>query len=269
MAKFVIIGILLIYTVVKITGRIRRRLKDKDTNENNFNDFVDFTLLSGTLFLTLAFLLSDIAISKASARYLTPVIVYGLILAFRNIPEVIYKSKYYDRISFKIIGAVIIIVYASSFIYAALTPIPKSPERALGKWLLKRHLTYGYGSYFDSQVITLMTDGKARVRPVFAPSGRLIQYKWLSRRGWYRKKGFFVLYSKNFIYGSVNKESIIDTFGKPSAVYTEDFQGTIGRAYGRTDGKYTMPPYVIMVYKDGIRIDGTHGKHSNKHKAIR
>jgi hypothetical protein len=267
MAKFVIIGILLTYIAVKITGRIERRLKDKDANENNFNDFVDFTLLSGTVFLTCAFLLSDIAIDKASARYLTPIVVYGLILAFRNIPGMI--SKYYDRLAFKIISAVIITIYASSFIYASLTPIPKSPERALGKWLLKRHLTYGYGSYWDSHVITLMTDGRVKVRPVFAPFGRLMQYKWLSKRGWYRKKGFFVIYSKNFIYGGVGKDSVIETFGKPSAVYTEDFQGTIGRAYGLSAGKNSTPPYVIMVYKGGIRIDGKHRKHSSKHKTIR
>jgi hypothetical protein len=217
------------------------------------------------MFLTAAFLLSDIALSKASARYLTPAAVYGLILALRNIPGAV--SKYYERISFKIIGAIIIVVYASSFIYAALTPIPKSQFRPLAYWLEKHDLKYGYGSYFDSGIITLMSDNKIKVRQVVSGmNGKIVQYKWVSNKNWYKKNAVFVIYSEHFIYGGINKYSVISTFGKPSKVYVEDFQGTIGRAYGRPDGKYTMPPYVIMVYKNGIRIDGKEDRNVKKGK---
>ncbi len=275
LTKFLIIGLVLIYTAYAITVKFKKRLEEtntnKDNSENNFINFIDLTLLFGIMFLTAAFLLSDIALSKASARYLTPAVVYGLILALRNIPEVV--SKYYERISFKIIGAIIIVVYASSFIYAALTPIPKSPFRPLGNWLEKHGLKYGYGSYFDSGIITLMSDNKIKVRQVVSGmNGKIVQYKWVSNKNWYKKNAVFVIYSEHFIYGGIDKGSVINTFGKPSRVYVEDFQGTIGRAYGRPDGKYTMPPYVIMVYKNGIRIDekedrnGKKGKHA-KHGA--
>ncbi len=268
LAKFVIVGSVLICTAYAITVKFKKRLKETNTNkdkpENNFINFIDLTLLFGIMFLTAAFLLSNIALSKASARYLTPAAVYGLILAFRNIPGAV--SKYYERISFKIIGAIIIVVYTSSFIYAALTPIPKSPFRPLGNWLLRHKLTYGYGSYWDLGIITLMTKGKVNVRQVYAPYNKIIQYKWLSKTDWYKKKGFFVIYTKNFIYGNVNRESIINTFGKPSKVYTEDFQGTIGKVYGGRAGKNSMPPYVIMVYKNGIRIDGKEDRNVKKGK---
>ena len=254
MAKFIIIGTVFIFLFYKIAARFLKKPTGEEGGRLNFNDFIDLTLLFGIIFLSAAFLLSNIALSKASARYLAPVIVYGLILAFRNIPAPV--SKYYDRISFKIIGAVIIVVYTSSFIYAALTPIPKSPFRPLGKWLFKHNLTYGYGSYWDLGVITLMTKGKVKIRQVYAPYNKVTQYKWLSKTSWYKKKGFFVIYTKNFIYGNISKETIINTFGKPFQVYTEDFQGTIGKIYGGRAGKNSMPPYVIMVYKKGIRIDG-------------
>ena len=277
LAKFVIVGSVLIYTAYAITVKFKKSLKETNTNtntninankerpENNFINFIDLTLLFGIILLTAAFLLSDIALSKASARYLTPAAVYGLILAFRNIPGAV--SKYYERVSFKIIGAIIIVVYTSSFIYAALTPIPKSPFRPLACWLKKHGLKYGYGSYFDSGVITLMSDNKIKVRQALSGiNGKIVQYKWVSNENWYKKKAVFVIYSEHFICGGIDKDSVINTFGKPSKLYVEDFQGTIGKAYGRPDGKYTMPPYVIMVYKNGIIIDGKKDKNVRKGK---
>ena len=269
LAKFVIAWSVLIYMAYVITVKFKKRLKETNINEdkpeNNFINFIDLTLLFGILFLTAAFLFSDIALSKASARYLTPVIVYWLILAFRNIPAAV--SKYYKRVSFKIIGAIIIVVYSSSFIYAALTPIPKTPFRPLVYWLEKHGLKYGYGSYFDSGVITLTSDNKIKVRQVVSGiNGKIVQYKWVSNENWYKNNAFFVIYSEHFIYGGIDKTSVINTFGKPSKVYVEDFQGTIGKAYGRPDGKYTMPPYVIMVYKNGIRIDGKKNRNVKKGK---
>lgn len=219
-------------------------------------DFIDFTLSAAVIFLSAAFLLSDIAISRASARYLTPVAVYALILSFRIVPGYIFK--YIEKTKFKIVAAFIIVVYAAAFINQAMYPIPKSPFRPLGKWLLKHHLNYGYGSYCDAGIITLMTDGKVKVRQAQfngSNSDKLTQYKWLSKTGWYKKKGFFVIYSEHFIYGRINKRLIIKEFGKPSKIYIEDFQGTIGRAYGRPAGKNTMPPYVILIYNKGISID--------------
>ncbi len=219
-------------------------------------DFIDFTLSAAVIFLSAAFLLSDIAISRASARYLTPVAVYALILSFRIVPGYIFK--YIEKTKFKIVAAFIIVVYMAAFINQAMYPIPKSPFRPLGKWLLKHHLNYGYGSYCDAGIITLMTDGKVKVRQTLfnsSYSDKLVQYKWLSKTGWYKKKGFFVIYSEHFIYGSINKRLIIKEFGKPGKIYIEDFQGTIGRAYGRPAGKNTMPPYVILIYNKGINID--------------
>ena len=269
LAKFVIAGLVLIYTAYVMTVKFKKMLKETNINEdkpeNNFINFIDLTLLFGILFLTAAFLFSDIALSKASARYLTPAAVYGLILAFRNIPAAV--SKYYERVSFKIIGAIIIVVYSSSFIYAALTPIPKSPFKPLTYWLKKHDLKYGYGSYFDSGVITLTSDNKIKVRQALSGiNGKIVQYKWVSNKNWYKKNAFFVIYSEHFIYGGIDKTSVINTFGKPSRVYVEDFQGTIGKAYGRPAGKHTMPPYVIMVYKNGIRIDGKKDRNVKKGK---
>ncbi len=254
LSKFAIISLILIYTVPKLIKKFLNKFKGKEGRNHEYfysKEFIDFTLLFGGIFLTLAFLLSNIPENKASARYLTPLAVYWLILSFRNIPAAV--SKYYSRTGFKLTAAAVIIVYSVSFIYASLTPIPKSPERALGNWLLKRNLTHGYGSYWDSGIITLMTYGKVTVGQA-APilfNGLFHRYDCSPEKKRYENKRFFVVYSKYFIYQGVNKQSIICRFGKPSKIYVEDFQGTSGRAYGRIAGKYSRPPYVIMVYDDG------------------
>lgn len=59
------------------------------------------------------------------------------------------------------------------------------------------------------------------------------------------------------MYGGIDKGSIIKTFGKPSRIYVEDFQGAISKAHG-TAAKNIMPPFVITiyVYNKGIKVLG-------------
>lgn len=253
--------------VIYAAGIVVKKLK---TAENS--DFIDITLLFGIVVLVLAFLMSDLAANRASARYLIPAVVYGFILSSRNIPAI--ASKYYSSISFKLICAVIIIAYTVSFEYAAFTPIPVSPYRTLGNWFLKHNFTYGYGSYWDSGIVTLMTRGKIKVRQINASNyGKLVPYNWLSKNSWYKEKGVFVIYSKYKMYGGVDKSSIIKTFGKPSKIYTEYFQGVFNKVYGSygTAAKNIMPPFIIKiyVYNKGIIIDGKNNMNVKyrKHRA--
>ncbi len=218
-------------------------------------DFIDLMLLSGVLFLVIAFLFSQMAVSKASARYLIPVVIFGFLLAFRNIENIKFIRRNFMNLKLKIAAAFIFIVYAASFTVNAGAVAPNSPFVPLSRWLEKHKLTYGYAPYMDAGIITLTSKGRVKVRQVRTNFYmKILPYDWVSKENWYKKKAFFIIYSKNFIYDYVDMKSAVKTFGKPSEVYTEDFQGTIGRAYGRPDGRYTMPPYVILVYKKGIKL---------------
>ena len=121
---------------------------------------------------------------------------------------------------------------------------------------------------------TLYPRGKIKVRQINASNyGKLVPYNWLSKNSWYKEKGVFVIYSKYKMYGGVDKSSIIKTFGKPSKIYTEYFQGVFNKVYGSygTAAKNIMPPFIIKiyVYNKGIIIDGKNNMNVKyrKHRA--
>ena len=242
---FKITGFIIFIYGIKTTVKKVKEFKD--------DDFLDILLLGGMLFMSLGFLMSQIPIHKASSRYLTPVAVFGFIIAVRNFRYVIngfMKNKTVKPLLLKISAAFVFTIYAASFTLNSLAVIPKSPVRPLGKWLISHNLTYGYGSYWDSSIITLETRNKVKVRQLIERSNGIVPYRWLCNKNWYKKKGFFVIYTEHFIW--FNRQSVIKAFGKPSKIYIEDFQGTLGKAYGRSSGSGTLAPYVIMVYKNGI-----------------
>ncbi len=246
-----------IIEIFKITGLIILiygiKSAVKKAKKLNEEYFLDLLLLGGMLFMSLGFLMSQIPVNKASSRYLTPVAVFGFIIAVRNFRYVIngfMKNKTVKPLLLKISAAFVFTIYAASFTLNSLAVIPKSPVRPLGKWLISHNLTYGYGSYWDSSIITLETRNKVKVRQLIERSNGIVPYRWLCNKNWYKKKGFFVIYTEHFIW--FNRQSVIKAFGKPSKIYIEDFQGTLGKAYGRSSGSGTLAPYVIMVYKNGI-----------------
>lgn len=232
-------------------------------------DFLDLLLLCGMLFMSFAFLISQMPVDRASSRYLLPVAAFGFILALRNFgysrfvngftgfeggKEAARKDidKYKRDVFLKLAAVVMFLTYSGSFILNAGAVIPKSPVKPLGKWLIKHDLTYGYGTYWDSGIVTLETKGRVKIRQLIAVGDKIVPYRWLGNKSWYKKTGFFVVYTRHFIW--FNKQAIINAFGKPSKIYVEDFQGTLGRAFGRASGRGTAAPYVIMVYKKGIRF---------------
>jgi len=245
--------IIFIYGIISAVKKAKK-LKNED--------FLDLLLLGGMLFMSFAFLVSQMPVNKASSRYLMPAVAFGLLLAVRNFGFILNGfidskgvnvntvNKDTKKLLLEFAGATMLIVYTGSFILNSAAVIPKSPIRPLGKWLIKHHLTYGYGTYWDAGIVTLETKGKVKIRQLIADGSKIVPYRWLSNKRWYKKKGFFVIYTEHFIW--FNRQAIIDAFGKPSKIYVEDFQGTLGRAYGRSSGRGTLAPYVIMVYKNGI-----------------
>ena len=255
---FKITGFIIFIYGIKTTVKKVKEFKD--------DDFLDILLLGGMLFMSLGFLMSQIPVNKASSRYLMPVAVFGFILIIRNFGYVIngfmknktldiikkdgVKVKNFKPVFLEISAAFVFMIYAGSFTLNSLAVIPKSPVKPLGKWLIRHNLTYGYGTYWDSSIITLKTKGKVKVRQLISGGNGIVPYRWLCNKKWYKEKGFFVIYTEHFIW--FDRQAIIKVFGKPSKVYIEDFQGTLGKPYGRSSGRGTLAPYVIMVYKNGI-----------------
>ncbi|GEM_PF-2791593 len=112
-------------------------------------------------------------------------------------------------------------------------------DLALGRWLARRGLVCGYAGYPEASIVTVVTHGAVKVRPVastkvnqpgLGPSHlpanewRISPYRWLSRDAWYAADPgakFLVLnpapsWDRDV---GVDVDTAVNTFGPPSHIY--------------------------------------------------
>jgi hypothetical protein len=197
-----IIGIIfVIYCFIKLT---------KNSVDNNK---IDNILLVAIIIDILAYLFSTNAVDIGSTRYLIPVIIYGSIIAGRFEIPTFYINKLV-LVSVLIISLCNIIF----FIPRAIAPVPNTPQIELSRWLNKHHLTYGYGSYWDSNIVTVSTNDEVKIRAVLWNGSKIVPYNWLSNKDWYlldshKQGGNFLVLSSN--ESNLTMNIAIKQFGNP------------------------------------------------------
>lgn len=55
----------------------------------------------------------------------------------------------------------------------------------LAQLLLDNNLQYGFGTFWQANVVTVLTDNKVKTRPIYIENGRIFPMKWLSASSWY------------------------------------------------------------------------------------
>lgn len=160
-------------------------------------------------------------------RYLVPFFVFSAVLAGR-----LGVARVPELPRFKLGLAALAVAYTGFFVQQLLTPPLDMSEAKLGRWLLARGLTYGYGSYWCSNIITGVTDGQVKVRALSASSdAHLGQMYWFSKGEWYRTTpAHFLVFApshyqgKTFYWKGVNLAAARRTFGPPdeTAQFGED-----------------------------------------------
>ncbi len=126
-----------------------------------------------------------------SGRYLKFILI-GLLSIFCLID--FSKSKYAKWILLSII--------IINLMYIIDTPIIHSPNEEqyqLIDFLKKSNLYFGYGDYWDSNIITYLSHEDVKIRAVSLENG-LVPYYWSSAKRWYEnppKKFFVIIRDKN------------------------------------------------------------------------
>lgn len=151
-------------------------------------------------------------------RYLVPFFVLGAILAGR-----LGVAQVPDLRRFRLGLAALTIAYTGFFAQQLLTPPAELPAALMGRWLLSRGLTYGYGNFWCSNIITGVTGGQVKVRAVSAEGDtRLGQMYWFSKYAWYRgTPAHFLVFAPShyggraFYWKDVNMAAARRTFGEP------------------------------------------------------
>jgi hypothetical protein len=172
-------------------------------------------LMTATIVDVAAFIFSASPVDLASARYLSPALVYGSLLTALSWSDLAVARKYVEYLL-----PVIVFGYALAFGIRLTHPRAPQPAAVLD-YLESNGLSEGYGEYWSSGILTALSDGKVKVRQVIAgPGGRLIPYDWLSTRDWYNMTDarFFIFRGQD---GGTNFNAL-RTWGTPQQTTTID-----------------------------------------------
>jgi hypothetical protein len=155
--------------------------------ENINNKLIIFCLCS----LITGILVFSVTNVTPEVRYL---LFYGIIL-FVSI-SVMYKKD--DRIFLSLVLCVLIFNGASNFAYVqTMDNTPNQHEYDLIAFLEANNLHYGMADFWDSNIISYISNGTVIIRAVVPSGDTLFPFKWLSAESWYSndeaKKFNFIL----------------------------------------------------------------------------
>ncbi len=112
----------------------------------------------------------------------------------------------------------VLVVFSGALVTSAAVPSVPAASQDAAQWLESQHLTYGIGSYWGANSVTLTTGGRVQVAPLIG-SGPILAYRWESRADWYdparHDARFLILDLQDATYGSM--EPAIAQFGPPAA----------------------------------------------------
>ena len=184
-----------------------------------------FCILSRTFELALSGKVDPFA-GDSAMRYLSPILVFGTVLAARAIPTIVANLPA-KGLRILVAGALVTLAGGLAIGHSnRMTRLMASPPwtvanpfLAAASWLESRHLTSGVGEYWTSSIITALSKGRVTVRAVQAPpqGRRLVPYLWLASALWYHATAtpMFVIWRNSDPSANVNLETVTATYGPP------------------------------------------------------
>lgn len=165
------------------------------------------TLLCASLVLTtIEFVFSDK--EAGGARYLTTVPIFGALIAAMSWQRLIVR-KY----ALYLLLPVVACAYFGAFAAQMFEPIAKPPMTVV-KFLEENGLTEGYGSYWSSSILSVLSEGKIVVRQVGAAREGIVPLRWSSSEQWYAMKDARFLIYKDKAFGA-GPYKAVTTWGPP------------------------------------------------------
>lgn len=165
----------------------------------------------------------------AATRYLSPILIFGAVLAARSIPAFALGLAP-RRLRLSVTGSIVllaaVLLGGHTMGMAALAGTPSwvgsNPFLQVSQWLAARNLTCGVGGYWSASMITAQTGGRVTVRAVEAdPDEPLRPGFWAADAQWFHgpDKPMFVIWQPGRDNGyNVNAASVTRTFGAPTHI---------------------------------------------------
>jgi hypothetical protein len=165
-----------------------------------------------------AYLFGRNALDLHSTREFTAVLPLGAALAGRLLARRLSEARMLPALALVLTGYLLAMGRV-----VALPPVPAQGTQ-LAAWLSAQHLYYGLGGYWQSNVITLETGGRVRIRSVLAAGPVIIANTWETEPSWYDP----ARHEANFIVLSQNRPdaqsfpwiaNVRATFGQPASIH--------------------------------------------------
>lgn len=185
---------------------------------------ISFSLIDDVLVFGMILILASSFIFTVGlfggTRYYTPFFVFSIILIGRYMAKVNWTGR-----SVLITSALLMLLIIT---WIPSIPLPSAGgnetnnDAILTNWLLNHHLYSGYGTYWQSHIITVLSGGNVSVIPVASdgPNGPISDWKHLANSEWYKNEQQFprtFLIHDNTGYAWISNASAIGTWGKPSS----------------------------------------------------
>jgi hypothetical protein len=182
-------------------------------------DLVAQVLLAGIAANIAAYLTGTYAVILADAREMAPVLPFAAALAARMCPWPLLGAR-------RILGVALGLVAAGYLAGLGLEiSQPQAPPQSaqLTSWLERHPLGTGLSGYWQGNVVTLISGGRARVRPLKVVGGRLVPAR-NTQAAWYdparSTADFVVLCPGAGAYpGFSDRRLVLATFGGPARTY--------------------------------------------------
>jgi hypothetical protein len=146
-------------------------------------------------------------------RYLAPMMFSsGMIFAYAKTDESMNRSM------FNIFLALCILA-AGLNLYGSFRYKHTQPGQEIAQFLEDKGFEYGYGSYWDSSIITLLTENRVRTRALNFSGRRMEPNFWMSTSRWYQPTEYrgktFIIVPEDFNEKTLGY--IVDFYGTPNA----------------------------------------------------
>lgn len=159
--------------VLWAAGRVLRRFTSTD-------DLVSQVLIAAILVNLAAFTFSVLSGWWWDSRQISPVLAFGAVLAGRLLARDVMRVRL-----LRLVLPVVLAGYLASLVYGAAQPAQQPPEQSLAAWLQAHGLRSGLGTYDDSNVTDLVSEGEVTIRAVTWWPGVAMPRVYQSKASWY------------------------------------------------------------------------------------
>jgi hypothetical protein len=133
-------------------------------------------------------------------------------------------------------GLVVLLGYLGGLAHDVVQPASPPAFAPVASWLQAHHLRYGLGGYWESNIVTVQTDGQVKVRALLKPT--LAPDLWLAQPAWYDPAG----QQANFVVLS----------STPGFMNNWEPRALISKYFGRPARVYNFGPYTVMVWNRNL-----------------